>query len=148
MDSSTQNSFVHCLLEFAQTHVQWVGDAVQPPHPLLPPSPPALNLSQHQGLFQWVSSSQQVAKGLELQLQQQFFQWIFKFDILFDWLVWSPSSPRDSQESSPASQLKSINSLVFSFLYGPALTYIHDYWRNHVFDDYSIIHNSQDKKTT
>ena len=47
----------HQLPEFTQTHVHWVIDAIQPSHPLLPPSPPAFNLSQHQGLFQWVSSS-------------------------------------------------------------------------------------------
>ena len=61
-------SFTHCLPEFAQTHVHWVGDAIQPSHPLSLPSPPALNLSQHQGLFKWVSSLHQVAKVLELQL--------------------------------------------------------------------------------
>ena len=54
----------HQLLEFTQTHVHWVGDAIQPPHPLSSPSPPTFNLSQHQGLFQWVSSSHQVAKAL------------------------------------------------------------------------------------
>ena len=57
---------LHHLLEFAQTHVHWVSDAIQLSHPLLPPSPLALNLSQHQGLFQWAVSSRQVAKGLEL----------------------------------------------------------------------------------
>ena len=56
----------HQLLGFAQTHVHRVGDAIQPSHPLLSPSPPAFNLSQHQGLFQWVSFSHQVAKVLEL----------------------------------------------------------------------------------
>ena len=60
---------LHCLPEFAQTHVHRVGDSTQPSHPLSSPSPPALSLSQHQGLFQWVSSSHQVAKVLELQLQ-------------------------------------------------------------------------------
>ena len=58
----------HQLLELTQTHVHWVGDAIQPSHPLLSPSPPAFNLSQNQGLFQWVSSSDQVDKILELQL--------------------------------------------------------------------------------
>ena len=62
--------------------VHWVSDAIQPSHPLSPPSPPAFNLTQHQGLFQWVSSLHQVAKVLELQLQHQFFQWIFKVDFL------------------------------------------------------------------
>ena len=59
--------------EFTQIHVYWVGDAIQPSHPLSSPSPPAFNLSQHQGLFQWVSSSHQVAKVLEFQLQHQSF---------------------------------------------------------------------------
>ena len=65
----------HQLLELAQTHVHWVGDAIQTSHPLSSPSPPAFNLSQHQGLFQWASSLHQVAKVLEFQLQHQSFQW-------------------------------------------------------------------------
>ena len=68
------------LPELAQTHVQPVSDAIQPSHPLSSPSPPAFNLSQHQGLFQWVSSSRQGAKVLEFQLQS--FQWIFRTDFL------------------------------------------------------------------
>ena len=83
MDCSTPGfPVLHCLLEFAQTHVCWVGDAFQLSHPLLLLSPPALNLSQHQGLFQWVSSSHQEAKVLELQPQHQSFQWIFRLDFL------------------------------------------------------------------
>ena len=70
----------HQVPELAQTHVHQVGDAIQSSHPLSSPSPPAFNLSQHQGLFQWVSSSHQVAKVLELQLQRQSFQWIFRTD--------------------------------------------------------------------
>ena len=100
---------LHHLLELSLTHVQWVGDAIQPSHPLSPPSPPAFNLSRGQGLFQWVDSSHQVAKVLELQLHYQSFQWIFRVDFLEDWLVWSPCCPRDSQESSPASQFESVN---------------------------------------
>ena len=70
MDCSTPGLSVHHqLLEFTQTHVHWIGDAIQPSHPLSSPSPPALNLFQHQGLFKWVSSSHQVAKVLEFQLQ-------------------------------------------------------------------------------
>ena len=72
----------HQLLEFAQTHVHQVSDAIQPSHPLSSPFPPAFNLSQHQGLFQWVSSPHQVVKVLELQLQHQSFQWIFRTDFL------------------------------------------------------------------
>ena len=71
----------HHLPEHAQTHVHRVGDAIQPPHPLPSPSPPALNLSQYQGLFQWVSSSHQVAKVLEFQLQHQSFLWILRTDL-------------------------------------------------------------------
>ena len=85
----------HHLLEFTQTHVHWVGDAMQPSHPLLSPSPPAFNLSQHQGLFKWVSSSHQVAKVLEFQLQYQSFQDVYIFlqlcfskDTLEIWLQW------------------------------------------------------------
>ena len=72
----------HQLLELTQTHVHWVNDAIQPSHFLSSPSPPAFNLCQHQGLFQRVSSSYQVAKVLELQPQQQSFQWIFRTDFL------------------------------------------------------------------
>ena len=120
-------SVPHHLPEFAQVHVHWIGDAIQPSHPLSSRSPLALNLSQHQVLVHWVYSLHQVAKMLEFQLQHQFFQWTFRIDFLWDWLVWSPCSPRDSQESSPALQFKSINSSVLSFLYSPALTSIHDY---------------------
>ena len=72
----------HQLPDLAQTHVHWVSDAIQPSHPLSSPSPPACNLSQHQSLFQWVSSLHHVAKVLELQLQHQYFQWIFRTDFL------------------------------------------------------------------
>ena len=81
-----------------------------------------------------VSSSHQVPKVLELQLQHQSFQRIFRTDFTWDWLVGSSCSPRDSQESSPKPQIKSINSSVLSFLYGPTLTSIHDYRKNHSFD--------------
>ena len=72
----------HQLLESTQTHVHWIGDDIQPPHPLSSPSPPALNLSQNQGLFKWVNSSHQVANILEFQLQHQSFQWTPRTDLL------------------------------------------------------------------
>ena len=85
MDCSTPGLPVHHqLLEFTLTHAHWVGDAIQPSHPLSSSSPPTFNLSEHQGLFQWVSSSHQVAKVLEFQLQHQSFQWIFRVDFLED----------------------------------------------------------------
>jgi len=83
MDCSTLGLPVHHqLLEFTQTHVYWVGDAIQPSHPLSSPSPPAFSLSQHQGLSQWVNSSHLVAKVLAFQLRHQSFQWIFRADFL------------------------------------------------------------------
>ena len=87
MDCSTPGfPVLHYLSEFAQTHVHWVSDAIQPSHPLSPPSPPALSPSQHQGLFQWVSSLHQVVKVLEL--QHQSFQWIFRvYFFRVDWFV-------------------------------------------------------------
>ena len=72
----------HQLLEFTQTHVHRVSDAIQPSHPLASPSPPAPNPSQHQGLFQRVNSSHEVAKVLEFQLQHQSFQWTPRTDLL------------------------------------------------------------------
>ena len=75
-----------CLLPtpgvYSKTHVHWVSNASQPSHPLSSPSPPAFNLSQHQGLFLWVSFSHQVAKVLEFQLQHQSLEWIFRTDFL------------------------------------------------------------------
>ena len=80
MDCSTPGFPVHHQFpELAQTHVHWVGDAIQPSHPQLFPSP-AFNFSQHQRLFQWVTSLHQLAKVLEFQLQHQSFQWIFGTD--------------------------------------------------------------------
>ena len=118
MDCSMSGLPVHHQLpEFTQTHVHWVSDAIQPSHPLSSPSLPIFNLSQHQGLFRWVSSSHQVAKVLEFQFQHQSFQRIFSSDFLYDWLVGSRYSPKDSQESSPTPQFQNINSSVLSFLY-------------------------------
>ena len=124
----------HQLPEFTQTHVHQVSDAIQPSHPLLSPSSPAPNPSQHQSLFQWVNSSHEVAKVLEFHLQHHSLQRNPRADLLQNGLVGSPCSPRDSQESSPSPQFKSINSLVFSLLYGPTLTSMHDYWKNNSFD--------------
>ena len=97
MDCSTPGfPVLYHFPELAQTHVHQVSDAIEPSHPLSP-SPPALSLSQHQGLFWWVCSSYQVATVLELQFQHHSFQWIFRTDFLELWLVWSPFCPRDSR---------------------------------------------------
>ena len=135
MNHSTPGLPVHHQLpEFTQTHTHWVGDAIQPSHPLSSPSPPAPNPSQPQGLFQWVNSSHEVAKVFEFQLQHQSSQWTPRTDLLQDGLVGSPCSPRDSQESSPTPQFKSINFSALSFLHSPTLTSIHEHWRNHSLD--------------
>ena len=124
--------------EFTQTHVHWVSDAIQPSHPLASPFPPAPNPSQLQSLFQWVSSSHEVAKVLEFQLQFQ-----LQHHSLQRMMGWSPSewtgwislqSRGLSQESSPTPQFKSINSLALSFLHCPTLTSIHDHRKNHCLD--------------
>ena len=113
------------LLELAQTHVHRVSDPIHPSHVLLSPCSPAFNLSQHQGLFQWVSSLHQVAKVLELQLQHQSFQWIFRTNFFSDWLL--------VVQGTLKSHLQHHNSkasvLWHSAFYGPTLTSIHDYWK-------------------
>ena len=127
---------LHHLLEFPQIHVHWVSDTIQPSHPLLSPFPPAFNLSQHQDLFQRVSSHQVAKYGC--------FSFTISWRMVNEWIVWTnflevglvgyPCSLRDSQESSPTPQFKSNNSLMVSFLYSPTLTSIRDYWKNHSFD--------------
>ena len=118
--SPVKTQFFHCsgfpvlhqLPNLDQTHVHQFGDAIQPSQTLLSPSTRAFNLSQHQGLFQWVVSSHQVAKVLN-----------FNFSIRTNEhsglipLVGSPCCPRDSQEYFPAPQFESINSSVLSLLY-------------------------------
>ena len=135
IDCSTPGlPILHHLLEPTQTHVHWVSDAIQLSHPLLSLSPPAFNLSLHQGFFYWVSFLYQVAKVLAFQLYHQSFQRILRIGFLQDWLIWSRWSPRDLQESSPTTQFKSINSLALSFLHSPTLTSIHDHKKNHSLD--------------
>ena len=124
----------HQHLELAQTHVHRVSDAVQPSHPLSFPSHPAFNLSQHQGLFKWVSSSHQVAKVLEFSFNispsNEHPGFIF---YRMDWLDLLAVQGL-SQESSLIPHFKSINSLALSFLYSPTLTSTHDYWKKYNFD--------------
>ena len=124
----------HQLPESTQTHVHRVGDAIQPCHPLSSLSPPTPNPSQHQGLFQWVNSSHEMAKVLEFQLQHHSFQRNPRADLLQNGLVGSPCRPRDSQESSPTPQFKSINSLALSLLHSSTLISIHDHRKNHSLD--------------
>ena len=125
---------LHHLPELAKTHVHWVGDAIQPSCSLLSPSPPAFNLAQHQGLFQWVSSSHHVVK-----------YWSFSFSInpskeysglisfRIDWFdplaVQGTLKSLFEHHSSKASVFQ-----CSDFFYGPILTSIYDYRKNHSFD--------------
>ena len=130
MDCSTPGFPVHHQFpEITQTHVHWV---MMPSNHfilcrplLLPPSIfPSIRVFSNAG------SSHQVAKVLEFQLQHQSFQGTPRTDLLYDALVGSPCSPKDSQESSPTPQFKSINSSTLSFLHSLTLTSTHDHWKN------------------
>ena len=131
MNHSTPGLPVHHQLpEFTQTHVHRVSDAIQPSHPLsspspLPPIPPSIRVFSNEST---------------LRMRWPMY-WSFSFsiipsraDLLQNGLVGSPCSPRDSQESSPTPQFKTINFLAHSFIYSPTLTCIRDYWKNHSLD--------------
>ena len=119
----------HHLLKFAQVHVHCIiSDVIQPSHPLTPSSPSALNISLHQGLFQWVGCWDQVTKILEL--QHQSFRWAFRVGFSWDWLIWSLCCPRDSQKSFLTPQFEGINSLALCLLYSPALSTVCDHWED------------------
>ena len=124
----------HQLLEFIQTHVHWVGDAIQSSHPLSSPSPLAFHLFQLHGHFKsqfYASGGQGIGVSALASVLPMNIQGWFPFKM--DWFRY-PFSPRDSQESSPKTQLKSINCLGLSFLYSPTHTSIYDYWKNHSFN--------------
>ena len=134
MDCSTPGfPVLHQLPEFIQIHVHWVGDAIQLSHPLSSPSPPVFNLPHHQ-IF---------SKESVLHIRWPKY-WSFSFStspsneysglISFRIDDFDLCSPRDFQESSPTPQFKSVSSSVLSLLYGPTLTSIQDYWKNHSFD--------------
>ena len=121
----------HQLLELTQTNVHRVSDAIQQSHPLSSLSPPVFKLSQYQNIFQWVSSLHQVTKVCIFSISPS-----SEFSGLISLMIdgFDLCSPRDSQESSPTPQLKSISSLALSFLYGPTLISMHDYWEIHSSD--------------
>ena len=132
MDWSTPGFPVHHQLpKLAQTHVHWASDSIQPSHPLLPPSPLALNLSQHQGLFPmsqlFESDGQSI--GASASVHPMNIQGWFPLG-LTGLILQSKGLSRVFSRR----RFKSINSSVLSLLYGPTLTSIHDYWKNHNFD--------------
>ena len=126
----------HQLLEFTQTQVHRVSDAIQPSHPPSPASPPGLNFSSTSLIRDFSNVS-----ALHIRWPKY---WSFSFSISpskeytglisfrIDWF--DLCSPKDSQESFLTPQFKSINNSMLSFLYGPTLTSIHDYWKNHSLD--------------
>ena len=123
----------HQLLEFTQAHVHRAGDAIQLFHPLVPFSSSPISLPASESfptsqLFTWGGQSTGVSALASFLPKKS------QADLLQNGLVGSPCSPRDSQESSPTPQFKSINSLALSFLHSPTLTSIHDYWKNHSLD--------------
>ena len=140
MDCEMPGFPVHLQLpEIAQTHGYHISDAIQPSSPLSSPSPPALNLSKHQGLFKWVSSSHQVAKVLEFSFSispSNEYSGLISFRI--DWLDLL-AVQRTLKSLLPKPQFKSISSLV---LYASTLTSIHDHWKNHSFDQTDLCQQS------
>ena len=136
MNRSTPGLPVHHQLpESTQTHVHPVGDATQPSHPLSSPSPPTLNLSQHQGLFKWVSSLHQVAKGsIGVSASTPVLPMNTQEWSSLGWTGWISLQSKGLSRSSPTPQFKSTNSSVLSFLYSPTLTSIHDHWKSHSLD--------------
>ena len=135
VDCSTPGLPVHHQLpKFTQTHVHWVSDAIQPSHPLSSPSPLALNLSQHQGLFKWVSSSHQVAKygsfSFNISPSEEHSGPIsFRMDWLDLLAVQGTIKSLLQHHSLKVTILRGL-----SFLYSSTLTTIHDYWKNQCFD--------------
>ena len=122
----------HQLPELIQTHVHAVGDAIQPSHPLLSPSPPAFNHSQHQGLFQWVRSSpsQSIRASASASVPPMNTQDWFPLG----WTGWISLQSKGLSRVSSNTTVQSISSSVLSFLYSPTLTSIYDYWKNHSYD--------------
>ena len=133
IDCSTPGFPVHHqLLELTQTHVHQDSDAIKPSHPLSSPSPPVFSLSQHQGLFQWVSSSGGKSTGVSasasvLPMNTQGWSPL-------GWTAWISLQSKELSRVFFNTRVQSINSAVLSFLYSPTLTSIHDHWKNHSFD--------------
>ena len=124
---------LHHLLELAQTHVHWVGDAIQPSHPLGPFSSPLQSFPASGSFLMsqlFVSSGQSIGVSTSASVLPMNIQDWFPLG----WTGWISLQSKGLSESSPTLQFKSIYSLALSLLYGPALTSIHDYWKNHSFD--------------
>ena len=135
MDCSTPGFLVlYYLLEFAQTHVYWVGDAIQPSHPLSPPSPLVLNLSQQQGLFQWVCSSNQVATCIAASASASVLPMTVQDWFPLGWTGWISLLSKGLSRVFSNTTVQKHQFFRAQFLYSPTLTSVHDYWKNHSFD--------------
>ena len=124
----------HQVLEFTQTHVHWDGEAIQPSHPLSSASPPHLQSFSASGSFQtsqfFTSGGQSIGVSASTSVLPMKIQDWFPLG----WTAWISLQFKGLSESSPAPQFKSINSSALSFLYGPTLWSVGDYWKNHSFD--------------
>ena len=135
MDCSTPGLPVHHQRpEFTQTHVHCDGDAIQPFHPLVIPFSSCLPSFPASGSFQMTQFFSSGGQSIGVSASTSVLPMNTQDQFPLGWTGWIPCSPRDSQESSPTPQLRSINSLALSFLYSPTLTSIHDYWKNHSLD--------------
>ena len=132
MDCSMPGLPIHC--QFTQIHVHWVGDTIQPSHPLSSPSPPALNLSEHQGLFHMSQFFTSGGQSIEVLASAPVLPMNIQDWFPLGWTGWISSQYTGLSRVFSKPQFKSINSSVLSFLYSPTLTSIHDYWKNHSFD--------------
>ena len=135
MDCNTPGfPVLHHLSEFAQTHVHWISDAIQPYQSLWPPLSPAPNLSQHQSLFQWVNSSHEVAKVLEFSTSASVLPMNTQDWSPLGWTGWISLQSKGLSRVFPTTTVQKHQFFGISFLYTPTLTSIHDYRKNYSFD--------------
>ena len=129
----------HQLPQFTQNHVHWVSDAIQTILCSVVPFASCFQFFPASGSFQmnqlFASGGQSIGVSVSALVLPMTIQDWFPLG----WTIGSPCSQRDSQESSPTPQFKSISSSVLSFLYSPTLTSIHDYWKNHSFDRWTFV---------
>ena len=142
MDCSTPGFPVHQQLpEVTQTRVHWVTDVIQPPNPLWSPSPPTFNLSQHQSLFKWISSSHQVAKVWSFSFNNSpFNEYSGLISFRMDWL--DLLAIQGTLKSLLQHPVEKHQSSALSLLCGPTFTFRHDYWKNHSFDQTDLCQQS------
>ena len=125
---------LHQLPELAQTHVHWVGDAIQPSHPLSSPCPPAFNLSQHQGLFKWVSSSHSGGQSIWVSVSTSVFPMNIQDWFPLEWIGWISLQSKGLSRVFSNTTVQKHQFFSTQPLHSPTLTSIHDHWKNHSLD--------------